>query len=127
MLVGPQWRALAPSLTQALAAGVRNAVLDGRIRASERLPPERQLAELRHDTSWAFTPPPGGLWLWLRLRAMSGDELAARAAAAGLALLPGSRFSPDGTLSNWLRVPFTAPRETLGKAVALLRQAYHSR
>jgi DNA-binding transcriptional MocR family regulator len=103
--------------------------LDGLIRqrVSELRRQRDYLAgELRHDTSWTFTPPPGGLWLWLRLSGMSGDELAARAAAAGLALLPGSRFSPDGTLSNWLRVPFTAPRETLGKAAALLRQAYRS-
>jgi DNA-binding transcriptional MocR family regulator len=101
--------------------------LDGlvRQRVSELRRQRDYLAgELRRDTSWTFTPPPGGLWLWLRLTGMSGDELAARAAASGLALLPGSRFSLDGGLSNWLRVPFTAPRATLGRAVALLREAH---
>jgi len=45
------------------------------------------------------------------------------AAAAGLALLPGSRFSPHGTHRNWLRLPYTAPVPVLDRAVALLRQA----
>jgi DNA-binding transcriptional MocR family regulator len=67
--------------------------------------------------------PDGGLWLWLRLAGLSGDELAARAAAAGLALLPGSVFSPDGTHRNWLRISYTAPVPTLGRAADLLHAA----
>jgi DNA-binding transcriptional MocR family regulator len=81
-------------------------------------------AALRGDPAWTFTLPRGGLWLWLRLTATSGDQLAARAAEAGLAVLPGSRFSPDGTHRHWLRIPFTAPPGTLDKAVALLRDAH---
>jgi len=78
---------------------------------------------LRDDQTWSFTVPHGGLWLWLRLASTSGDDLAAKAAAAGLALLPGSRFSPHGTHRNWLRLPYTAPVPVLDRAVALLRQA----
>lgn len=81
-------------------------------------------AELQDDDGWTFAVPQGGLWLWLRLHKTSGDELAARAAATGLALLPGARFSLDGTFVNWLRFPYTAPVPTLGTAVALLRKAY---
>jgi len=81
-------------------------------------------ASLGRDSAWSFIPPPGGLWLWLHLAHTSGDALAAQAAAAGLAVLPGSTFSPDGTPTNHLRVPFTAPPETLDKAAALLRAAH---
>jgi len=81
-------------------------------------------ASLTHDSGWAFTPPPGGLWLWLHLARASGDELAARAAATGLAVLPGSAFSPDGTSGNYVRIPYTAPSHILDQAAALLRAAY---
>jgi DNA-binding transcriptional MocR family regulator len=81
-------------------------------------------AGLRHDSAWTFTRPSGGLWLWLHLAHASGDVLAAQAAAVGLAVLPGSVFTTDGTPSSYLRVPFTAPAETLGKAAALLRTAH---
>jgi len=95
-----------------------------RQRASElRRQRDHLAAALGGNSAWTFTPPQGGLWLWLRLSAISGDELAARAAASGLALLPGSRFSPDGAHRNWLPVPYTAPPETLDKAAALLRRA----
>jgi DNA-binding transcriptional MocR family regulator len=94
-----------------------------RQRAAELRSQRDHLAELlRDDQAWSFTVPHGGLWLWLRLASTSGDDLAARA-AAGLALLPGSRFSPDGTHRNWLRLPYTAPVPVLGRAVALLREA----
>ena len=81
-------------------------------------------AALRDDSAWTFTPPPGGLWLWLRLAGTSGDALAAKAAAGGLAVLPGSKFAADATLASYLRVPFTAPPATLDNAVALLRAAH---
>lgn len=80
-------------------------------------------ASLAQDGTWSFTPPPGGLWLWLHLAGASGDELAARAAATGLAVLPGSAFSPDGRFGSYLRVPYTAPCHTLDQAVTLLRAA----
>jgi DNA-binding transcriptional MocR family regulator len=95
-----------------------------RQRASELRRQRDHLASaLAGNSAWRFTLPQGGLWLWLRLSSISGDEVAARAAAIGLALLPGSRFSPDGTYRSWLRFPYTAPPETLGKAASLLHQA----
>ncbi len=73
--------------------------------------------------AWSFGVPPGGLALWLRLRHASGDTLAARAAALGLDVLPGSGFSADRTLVSWIRVPFTAPVDTLTRAAAILIEA----
>ena len=43
-MLSAEWRTLAPSLSEALAAGIRNAVLDGQIHPADRLPAERQLA-----------------------------------------------------------------------------------
>lgn len=43
-VIRADWRTLAPSLSQALAAGIRDAVLDGQIRSTDRLLAERQLA-----------------------------------------------------------------------------------
>ncbi len=93
-------------------------------RASElRRQRDHLAAALGGNSAWTFTLPPGGLWLWLRLSGVSGDELATRAAASGLALIPGSRFTQDGTHRGWLRLPYTAPLETLDKAAALLHEA----
>jgi Transcriptional regulators containing a DNA-binding HTH domain and an aminotransferase domain (MocR family) and their eukaryotic orthologs len=81
------------------------------------------LAEaLGDDDALTFTVPAGGLWLWLRLARPAGDDVAARLAAVGLALLPGSHFSPDAALRNRLRFPFTAPIPTLAQAATLLRE-----
>jgi DNA-binding transcriptional MocR family regulator len=43
-ILGTDWRQLAPTLSQALARGIRNAVLDGQLRPAEPLPAERRLA-----------------------------------------------------------------------------------
>src|SRR5215469_15983049 len=44
LMLPPQWRELAPSASEALAMAVRDAVLDGKIRAADQLPAERRLA-----------------------------------------------------------------------------------
>ncbi|WP_327434151.1 MocR-like transcription factor YczR [Streptomyces sp. NBC_01236] len=79
------------------------------------------LAEL--ETGWTFTAPNGGLSIWLHLGpATTATELAARAAARGLAVSPGPLFAPDrATLAHHLRLPFTATPDVLTRAVALLR------
>jgi DNA-binding transcriptional MocR family regulator len=80
--------------------------------------------ELRDEAAWSFTPPHGGLWLWLRLARASGDALAARAAARGLAVLPGSAFSADRSPGSYLCVPFTAPPDVLSRAASILKSAH---
>ncbi|WP_251096110.1 PLP-dependent aminotransferase family protein [Streptomyces sp. Caat 7-52] len=82
------------------------------------------LAALLAGTGWTYTVPAGGLTLWLHLGGAGprATDLAARAAARGLALTPGPRFSADSTtLTRHLRLPFTATPETLTRAVGLLR------
>jgi DNA-binding transcriptional MocR family regulator len=44
LVLDAAWRRLAPSLADALAQGLRDAVLDGRLRPAEQLPAERRMA-----------------------------------------------------------------------------------
>lgn len=47
-----------------------------------------------------FTPPEGGMFVWLNLKNRSGDDTVARLRQEGIATLPGRLFSPDGTGCN---------------------------
>jgi DNA-binding transcriptional MocR family regulator len=58
--------------------------------------------------------PAGGLSTWIELPpGMSSAALAQAAPRHGLRLLPGGRFSPDGTLDRFLRLPYGLPSESL--------------
>jgi DNA-binding transcriptional MocR family regulator len=66
--------------------------------------------------------PAGGLSAWLRLaEGISSSELARHAPAAGLRVQPGTAFSPDGTLDEYLRIPLTLSGDEL--TIALNRLA----
>ncbi|GAA2858225.1 PLP-dependent aminotransferase family protein [Streptosporangium fragile] len=117
-----------PPLEQLVACEVLpllDRLLDQR-RAELRRQRDHLASALSGDDGWTFSLPQGGLALWLRLNGVTGETVARRAAEAGLSLLPGTAFSPDGTLADWLRVPYTAPVETLDRAVEHLRRAYRS-
>jgi DNA-binding transcriptional MocR family regulator len=88
-------------------------------RSAEGSPASRPLP----PPGWSFRPPPGGLSLWLRHRDLTGQELAARAAARGLLISPGERFAADRTLVHHLRLPFTAGPEVLTQAAGILGSA----
>jgi DNA-binding transcriptional MocR family regulator len=79
---------------------------------------------LRHECpDWEFTVPPGGLSLWVRLRATSSTALATTAARYGLHVSPGTAFGVDGVLDDHLRVPYVLPPEVLRDAVSRLAAA----
>ncbi len=71
----------------------------------------RMLAE--HLPDWQATRPGGGASLWVRLPGPFATDLARVAPAAGVRIAPGPRFGPDGTMESYLRLPFTAPPDTL--------------
>ncbi|MEV6805236.1 PLP-dependent aminotransferase family protein [Streptomyces sp. NPDC051132] len=115
-----------PPLEQLIAAELLGAPLPDLLADRRaRLRAQREhLAGLLAGTGWTYTVPAGGLTLWLRLDGTGprATDLAARAAARGLALTPGPRFAADRTtLTRHLRLPFTATPETLTRAVELLR------
>ncbi len=69
---------------------------------------------------WSATDPAGGASLWVRLPGPYATELARIAPAAGVRIVPGPRFGPDGTMESFLRLPFTAPPGDLERAVQRL-------
>jgi len=69
---------------------------------------------------WRVTEPQGGLSLWAELDAPMSTSLSLLAAPAGVLVVPGSRFSVDGTLERFLRIPFGLPAPCLDEAVTRL-------
>jgi DNA-binding transcriptional MocR family regulator len=129
LLLDPVSGLYAPPPMEQLVACEILPLMDGLLaqRRSELRRQRDHLASgLGGDDAWSFTLPGGGLALWLRLDGVSGETFVKRAAAAGLSLLPGSAFSSDGTLAGRLRVPYTAPVETLDRVVEQLRLARRS-
>lgn len=78
---------------------------------------EEALATLP-DVAW--TTPTGGMTLWLELLADRPRQLVDRAREAGLLLSHAELFTPDQASRQHLRIPFTAPADTLAGAVARL-------
>lgn len=79
-----------------------------------------QDALAEHLPAWRWTTPSGGTSLWVRLPEASASELAALAPAAGVRVVAGTRFGPDGTMGEHLRLPFTAGPDVLTEAVRRL-------
>ncbi|MFI9018696.1 PLP-dependent aminotransferase family protein [Streptomyces griseus] len=123
----PLAAALAPSPFDRLVAARllehRQAVLDRR-RAQLALRRNHLAARLSALTWCRFQVPQGGLSLWLELLDADSRHLTDQAARLGLALTPGFRFSPDGALDRYLRIPFTLPAEAMDTAVDRLVEAH---
>ncbi|MFI6326136.1 PLP-dependent aminotransferase family protein [Nonomuraea sp. NPDC050556] len=66
--------------------------------------------------------PEGGVALWMPVEG-STTELAARASAFDLRVVPGTCFSATGALDRWLRVPYTLPVHHLDALVDRLARA----
>ena len=81
-----------------------------------------QEALATHLPTWRWTTPSGGTSLWVRLPEPSALELAALAPAAGVRVVAGPRFGPDGTMGEHLRLPFTAGPDVLAEAVRRLAE-----
>jgi len=77
----------------------------------------------RHCPQWTFRRPGGGFSLWCRLPGPVSTRLAATAQNFGLWVVPASRFSAQGGLEGWLRLPFTQPAEVLAEGVRRLSLA----
>ena len=72
---------------------------------------------------WSFTVPGGGLSLWVRLHAPVATALSAAAAREGVRLVPGGRFTSDGTAERFVRLPYSLPADQLREAVRRLSAA----
>ena len=97
---------------------MRRGYLDEQLAASRalyRTKRDRMLAALEQsmpgDVQW--TTPHGGFFSWLTLRAgVSAAALAADAASAGVGIVPGSLFYPDGRGDDNVRLSFSLVDES---------------
>ncbi len=91
---------------------VRRGWIDEQVAASRALyrrKCERMLAALERampaDVAW--TRPAGGFFTWLTLPGVDVVELSARAAEAGVGIVPGTLFYPDGNGRENVRLSFS--------------------
>ena len=101
---------------------------------SSILPERRAALALRRDAlaaavrtslpDWRFVLPDGGLSLWCELPEPVGSSLVGVAQRNDVLLVSGSRFSPDGGLERFIRLPYTLDPDTLRDGVARLASAY---
>jgi 2-aminoadipate transaminase len=96
---------------------VRRGYLDEQLAASNalyRMKRDRMLAALEQsmpaDVRW--TTPRGGFFSWLTLPRGDGAALAADAAAAGVGIVPGALFYPDGRGGENVRLSFSLVDES---------------
>ncbi|WP_132148123.1 PLP-dependent aminotransferase family protein [Kribbella antiqua] len=119
----------APVLDQLVVAGLlrrRSTILPER-RASLALRRDALAEALReHLPSWRFRVPAGGLSLWCELPEPVGSSLVGVAQRNGVLLVAGSRFSPDGGLESFIRLPFTLEPDALRDGVERLAMSYAS-
>jgi 2-aminoadipate transaminase len=97
---------------------VRRGWIDDQLEASRALyrrKCERLLAALERSLppGARWTRPRGGFFTWLTLPEEDAVELAERAADAGVGVVPGSPFFPDGRGADNLRLSFSMVDEAL--------------
>ena len=72
-----------------------------------------------------FDSPAGGLALWLRCQQVSAESWSKRAEAAGLALLPGTRFALEHAAPQAFRLGYAALDEAqIARAVEILARSW---
>lgn len=77
-----------------------------------------------HLPSWNWRPPRGGASLWVQIPTGSVTNFAHIAMRSGVAILPGTVFSPDGLNDDHTRLPYALPPSTLRAGVQRLAQAW---
>ncbi|TDD58786.1 PLP-dependent aminotransferase family protein [Kribbella antibiotica] len=75
---------------------------------------------------WRFELPGGGLSLWCELPEPVGSSLVGVAQRNGVLVVAGSRFSPDGGLESFIRLPYTLEPDALRDGVRQLAASYRS-
>lgn len=78
----------------------------------------------RHLPQWTTPRPDGGLSMWVQLNRAGSSALTSICRAQGVSLIAGPRFSIDGSLERFLRLPFTSPVTDLDAGVRRLAEAW---
>jgi DNA-binding transcriptional MocR family regulator len=116
-----------PLLNQVIASQLLSAVDQAKaLRREELLSRRGLLMELlrKHIPEWTFTPPAGGLCLWIRMKGYDSRHFAQFAARFGVALTPGSMFAADDACNDFLRLPFLLEEEAITAGILRLKCAW---
>ena len=80
--------------------------------------PRAKKSSAHFPSGTRVTLPEGGFVLWVQLPdGFDGVEVATRAAAAGVAILPGAAFSANLQYRNYIRIACGYPADVLRPAV----------
>lgn len=77
-----------------------------------------------HLPDWSWSRPRGGACLWVHVPGDSVTNFAHVARQFGVAILPGTVFSPDGMNDDRTRLPYALPGSTLSAGVQRLAHAW---
>lgn len=101
------------------------------VKAQRRREMRERLARLttllsRHLPEWSWSPPAGGLSLWVKLPRGDADAFAQVALRHGVAVVPGPLTSPDGGCADHLRLPFVLEAGPMREGVKRMARAWDS-
>lgn len=77
-----------------------------------------------HLPGWTFDRPCGGFSIWARLPVGSADAFIRAAAARGVAIAGSREFAASEIVDDRIRLPFTAPEDTLRQGIERLGAAW---
>ena len=78
----------------------------------------------RHLPDWDAPVPAGGLSFWVGLGSPVSSALSLRSSELGLTVSAGPRFTVDGSMERFVRLPFTMPPEDLTAGVLKLAEVW---
>jgi DNA-binding transcriptional MocR family regulator len=76
--------------------------------------------------AWTWSPPAGGLSLWVRLPEGDASAFAQVALRHGVAVVPGALASPDGGCGDYLRIPYVLDAAPMREGVERLARAWQA-
>ena len=102
-----------------------------RVKAIRRREMRERLSRLttlltRRLPEWRWTPPAGGLSLWVQLPRGDANTFAQVALRHGVAVVPGSLASPDGGCADRLRLPYVLEAGPMKEGVERLARAWEA-
>src|SRR5262249_31926479 len=102
-----------------------------RVRTARRKEMRERLDHLtkllaKHVPEWTWTPPAGGLSLWVKLPRGDANTFAQVALRHGVAVVPGTLASPNGGCEDRLRIPYVLDAGPMREGVERLARAWEA-
>jgi len=77
-----------------------------------------------HGLPWRVAPIAGGISAWVQFDPPASSSLAAGARSRGLLIGAGPWFGVDGAFERFMRIPITAPPESISRALDVLDETW---